>query len=68
MSGPKWNDDDIKLLRNEWAAGLSVVTIAQRLAKTKSAIISKAKRLGLKKPVPTLASQRDQDNKSTGNR
>jgi hypothetical protein len=68
MSGPKWNDDHIERLRMDWAAGLSIATIAQRMGTTKSAITSKAKRLGLKKPILTLAFQRDQDNKTTKNR
>lgn len=68
MSGPKWNDDDLKRLRNDLATGLSIATIAQRLGKTKSAITSKAKRLGLKKTGATLAPQRDQDDNSTTNR
>jgi GcrA cell cycle regulator len=65
MSGPKWDDDHIERLRTDWVAGLSIATIAQRMGTTKSAITGKAKRLGLKKPIPALAFQRDQDNKTT---
>jgi hypothetical protein len=59
MSGPKWNDENIDRLRKDWAAGLSLPTIAQRLGKTKSAVTGKAKRLGLKKLASTAAAQRD---------
>jgi hypothetical protein len=55
MSGPKWNDNDIERLRTDWAARRSIATIAQRMGTTKSAITSKAKRLGLKKLIPALA-------------
>jgi hypothetical protein len=59
MSGPKWNGEDIDRLRKDWAAGLSTPAIAQRLAKTKSAVTGKAKRLGLKKITSPVASPRD---------
>jgi hypothetical protein len=49
MSGPKWDDGEIERLRMEWAAGLSIPKIAQRMGKTRSAVAGKAKRLGLKK-------------------
>jgi GcrA cell cycle regulator len=61
MSGPKWNNENIERLRQYWAAGLSIATIAQRLGTTKSAITGKAKRLGLKKIASSVASQRDQN-------
>jgi hypothetical protein len=64
MSGPKWDDDDIERLRKDWAAGLSIATIAQRLGKTKAAVTGKAKRLGLTKLVSTVASQHGQNDKA----
>jgi GcrA cell cycle regulator len=63
MSGPKWTDENIERLRSEWATGVSIATIAQRLATTKSAVTGKAKRLGLRKLASTVASQRGQNDK-----
>jgi hypothetical protein len=53
-----------KTLRQDWAAGLAIATIAQRLGTTKSAVIGKANRLGLKKHVSTVASQRGQNDQA----
>jgi hypothetical protein len=64
MSGPKWNDDQIERLRADWALGLSIGTIAQRMGTTKSAVTGKAKRLGLKKHAATGPSQHDRDHKA----
>jgi hypothetical protein len=59
VSGPKWDDENIDRLSKDWAAGLSIPTIAQRLGKTKSAVTGKAKRLGLEKRASKVASRRD---------
>jgi hypothetical protein len=64
MSGPKWNDENIERLRKDWAAGLSIATIAQRLATTQSAVTGKAKRLGLKKDASTVAFQHGQSDQA----
>jgi hypothetical protein len=54
VSGPKWENDRIKRVRADWAAGLSIATIARRLGTTKSAIAGKATRqppVALRQPV-----------------
>jgi hypothetical protein len=58
MSGPKWDDEDIQRLREDWAAGLGVP------GKSKSGVTGKAKRLGLDKNASMGASQRDQNDKA----
>ncbi len=49
MGARKWSNDRIEQLRAEWAKGLSVAAIAQRLGITRSAVTGKIKRLGLNK-------------------
>ena len=49
MGARKWSNDRIEDLRAEWAKGLSVAAIAQRLGTTRSAVTGKIKRLGLNK-------------------
>jgi hypothetical protein len=49
MGARKWSNDRVEDLRAEWAKGLSVAAIAQRLGTTRSAVTGKIKRLGLNK-------------------
>ncbi len=49
MGARKWSNNQIEQLRAEWAKGLSVAAIAQRLGATRSAVTGKIKRLGLNK-------------------
>lgn len=47
-----WTDARIEILRREWAAGMSGPLIAERLGISRSAVIGKAKRLGLARRRP----------------
>jgi hypothetical protein len=49
MGARKWSNDRIEQLRADWAKGLSVATISQRLGTTRSAVTSKIRRLELNK-------------------
>lgn len=48
----KWTAAKIEILRREWAAGMSGPLIAERLGISRSAVIGKAKRLGLARRRP----------------
>lgn len=47
----KWTDDKVTYLRDHYKQGLSASQIAHRLSLSRSAIIGKAHREGLCKPV-----------------
>jgi hypothetical protein len=46
--GEAWNDDDIAMLRQLAAADIDVSGIARRLGRTRAAVNTKARKLGIR--------------------
>ena len=49
---PMWDDEQIRILKEEWAKGSTGTEIARMINKTRNAVIGKARRMGLEERAP----------------
>lgn len=59
MNGVGWSFSDTKYLIRQWSLGESPSSIGRKLEKSRNAVISKAKRLGLRKTVTVVVAKQN---------